>query len=574
MSAAELVLNHISHKPEFEQIRCDFTLCNVQNAENVQNGKENETKLLACTKCFSALYCCADHQKEDWKRHRLECIPLPQSMKMECKKREIIVRSIPSSSKSRGVFYRGSSPEEAGRNMLQCDDYIFESQPFQSKWNFAEANQEELYDQQSMKALAVVASQFFAKEYDLFEMKNWYPALIPRARQTTDFTANQKAILLQQVPPRFKLMINSWMECCQICFTFSILMRVSGPNNSDLSHFVFAPSTALLNHSCRPNCTLIMKPVITLDEDRKEELRQCVSSQTQIQPGDELTVSYAPQVAFWPFEQRYAYLLEKFHFVCACKICSVESERNFRDALLLKKKSHISTMAHSTEKEMETALEQIDSLQNMMPSSSSRDSLELQQQMEYDDLSARMGMKQVNMRAIKSSSEKEINEWILDTERFIERYKLGDTHWHAHNLRLWSARVQALFPHHKSQMEATLNARHAIEIIRRNIRVNAQLLMPCEYLKEQEFSLFEHMSKVCGKQIPDIYMELSEADGCFGYFKNTWFDISIDNIINRATTNNNNNNRSNNNSNNNNNGNRDKITTKGKLQQKLQKKKE
>ena len=31
--------------------------------------------LMVCSRCHKAAYCCAEHQKEDWKRHKAECVP-------------------------------------------------------------------------------------------------------------------------------------------------------------------------------------------------------------------------------------------------------------------------------------------------------------------------------------------------------------------------------------------------------------------------------------------------------------------------------------------------------------------
>ena len=36
---------------------------------------ENGMKLLTCSRCKNAYYCCAAHQKQDWKRHRNICSP-------------------------------------------------------------------------------------------------------------------------------------------------------------------------------------------------------------------------------------------------------------------------------------------------------------------------------------------------------------------------------------------------------------------------------------------------------------------------------------------------------------------
>lgn len=48
--------------------------CRHCDSEKCSDDKE---KLLACSRCRSVWYCSKEHQKADWKRHKVECKPHP-----------------------------------------------------------------------------------------------------------------------------------------------------------------------------------------------------------------------------------------------------------------------------------------------------------------------------------------------------------------------------------------------------------------------------------------------------------------------------------------------------------------
>jgi len=73
------------------------------------------------------------------------------------------------------------------------------------------------------------------------------------------------------------------------------------------------PLTAMLNHSCAPNCVL--------SADTKGTL--CVVATEEVQAGEELTVAYI-ELDEEPFGERQEALMESFHFTCQCDWCTHE----------------------------------------------------------------------------------------------------------------------------------------------------------------------------------------------------------------------------------------------------------
>jgi hypothetical protein len=73
------------------------------------------------------------------------------------------------------------------------------------------------------------------------------------------------------------------------------------------------------NHSCAPNCAI--DPV----------LHRIITTRT-IQPGEELTIAYIPQL-YWPTRLRQDALSESYFFVCRCPRCTNGDKEAFEQAL-------------------------------------------------------------------------------------------------------------------------------------------------------------------------------------------------------------------------------------------------
>ncbi|KAL0969326.1 hypothetical protein UPYG_G00225600 [Umbra pygmaea] len=69
------------------------------------------------------------------------------------------------------------------------------------------------------------------------------------------------------------------------------------------------PSMSLLNHDCRPNCVMLFQGT-TLH----------LRSVRDIHPTEELTISYIGVLS--PTRERRAQLLDQYHFICQCQLCS------------------------------------------------------------------------------------------------------------------------------------------------------------------------------------------------------------------------------------------------------------
>jgi hypothetical protein len=84
------------------------------------------------------------------------------------------------------------------------------------------------------------------------------------------------------------------------------------------------PSAARINHSCRPNCTLLYDVAVTTpataDEAVQCTVRVAVLPLRLIAAGEELTVSYL-QVLCAPGQMRRSLLQQGFAFTCRCERC-------------------------------------------------------------------------------------------------------------------------------------------------------------------------------------------------------------------------------------------------------------
>ncbi|KAG5265409.1 hypothetical protein AALO_G00242160 [Alosa alosa] len=81
-------------------------------------------------------------------------------------------------------------------------------------------------------------------------------------------------------------------------------------------------SMSLLNHDCQPNCVMMF-------EGKTLYLRAI----TDIQPQEELTISYTDAVA--PSEERRRQLEEQYHFHCQCQRCSTADKLGSSVVILL-----------------------------------------------------------------------------------------------------------------------------------------------------------------------------------------------------------------------------------------------
>jgi hypothetical protein len=96
------------------------------------------------------------------------------------------------------------------------------------------------------------------------------------------------------------------------------------------------PSVARINHSCRPNCTLLYDVAVTMpataDEAVQCTVRVSVLPLRLIAAGEELTVSYL-QVLCAPGQMRRSLLQQGFAFTCRCEHCeAAEGTQLVRDA--------------------------------------------------------------------------------------------------------------------------------------------------------------------------------------------------------------------------------------------------
>jgi len=72
------------------------------------------------------------------------------------------------------------------------------------------------------------------------------------------------------------------------------------------------PTLCLINHSCDPNCV----PVRSITH-----LRTSVIAMRTLQPGEEVTFSYAPHFSNSEYEERRSFLHSKYNFWCRCDAC-------------------------------------------------------------------------------------------------------------------------------------------------------------------------------------------------------------------------------------------------------------
>lgn len=72
------------------------------------------------------------------------------------------------------------------------------------------------------------------------------------------------------------------------------------------------PVLCLVNHSCDPNSV----PVRSL-----KYLKTSVIAMKPLQPGDEVTFSYAPHFAHMETHERRKFLLDRYNFKCQCEAC-------------------------------------------------------------------------------------------------------------------------------------------------------------------------------------------------------------------------------------------------------------
>ena len=82
------------------------------------------------------------------------------------------------------------------------------------------------------------------------------------------------------------------------------------------------PLTAMLNHSCDPNCVFSADPDGTIYVAVTEDVEQ----------GDQLCVAYIEMDDDEPVDQRRERLQESFHFVCQCLKCEFQSEAEAAEA--------------------------------------------------------------------------------------------------------------------------------------------------------------------------------------------------------------------------------------------------
>jgi hypothetical protein len=73
------------------------------------------------------------------------------------------------------------------------------------------------------------------------------------------------------------------------------------------------PTLCLINHSCDPNCV----PVRSLTH-----LKTSVIAMRTLQPGEEVTFSYAPHFTQMLCDERQSFLLDKYNFKCGCEACN------------------------------------------------------------------------------------------------------------------------------------------------------------------------------------------------------------------------------------------------------------
>jgi hypothetical protein len=73
---------------------------------------------------------------------------------------------------------------------------------------------------------------------------------------------------------------------------------------------------ALINHSCAPNATVVLY----------SERQLVIRAATDIQEGDEVTITYAGPTAAAPIAIRRDYLRKGFNFTCQCSRCLIEQD--------------------------------------------------------------------------------------------------------------------------------------------------------------------------------------------------------------------------------------------------------
>lgn len=97
--------------------------------------------------------------------------------------------------------------------------------------------------------------------------------------------------------------------------TNSFNVNLFGDNGfSPTSYSILIPEVARLNHNCRPNAAYHFNA---------NTLTQTVLALRSIPPGEELTISYIPQLQ--PRTERQALLHKSWGFHCDCSLCSAPS---------------------------------------------------------------------------------------------------------------------------------------------------------------------------------------------------------------------------------------------------------
>lgn len=262
--------------------------------EKKTKKRKNRYGLLVCEQCNFISYCSEKCINEDWEKfHKYECsfinrcrktdsLPLPSS-KILC-----IVRLIIWSCESQRNFSMFKNFASHSTKFKQIyEDYIKEKN-----------DEKPLIDQEGSKVNDLDNQNLLNKKI-MTEFLPWIDIL-------TRFKEEQVE------RPEVNKQTRKYLNVINVIAVFLVNSAIMQNCFLESTGFLFDPTIALLNHSCKPNITLLFNEskisMIALDD---------------LKPNQELYISYCYLEN--PKFLRQFELKQKFYFECKCESCKIEN---------------------------------------------------------------------------------------------------------------------------------------------------------------------------------------------------------------------------------------------------------
>jgi hypothetical protein len=478
-------------------------------------GCTKETSVGYCARCKVVKYCSLEHQKEHWTmEHKAKCIVIPTVLR-DWMKLGISLFQDPATSRI-GLITE--------KEILTGKEVMVEYMTIYSfsKCKMTYATREEIADCIGSVAIQVLAIQD-AQAGRAEKSFNWAQFLCPRnlvidpVSASVEFkvpltgidkTEEEKkdlqswrAHFLQFKPEAFHGdgCEARWLTACFAC-QHNAMWKLE----STMKYLELRLCTSVLNHSCRPNAIVI----------NTADRQSVVTAQTDIKPGEEITISYQESISnFCPTAERQERYMQRFGFLCNCWACTSK----FQDNVLTNYPDR-------------------------------NEATDIKMNQDYPILSRCMGLDCDDIKMASTKTASQLQEWVNRSETFILTYKLPNTHWMAHTLRLWSTRMSYQANINDSELpvgsssrltaaERQLNWFHAMETARKNVVVNAEILQPLAAVKNVEYNQFKKCAVNLKKSEHDVSNDLLSADPYHEQFCTIWLTTAA----NRSANVNNNN---------------------------------